>query len=240
MLCNLLQIPDAHAGLVVDVGYGADAVTTIETFHRLRARNDALRIIGVEIDRERVQAAMPFAQSGRVEFRLGGFELPLAFDERPGLIRAMNVLRQYPEEEYDDARQRLTDVLAPNGVLLEGTSSPSGRLLTANLWCRDGSGDVGHRGVVLSVNLRRRWTPREVQTVLPKNWIHKCEPGSDLDRWFAEWERAVQELRDPRAQHRTARGVFVQAAHRLREQGNNVDLRPSLLARGFLMTRWDV
>lgn len=237
MLCNLLRIPHANAGLVVDVGYGADAITTLETFHRLRARNAEVRIIGVEIERERVNNALPFAQPGRIDFRLGGFDLPLGADERPGLIRAMNVLRQYPEAEYDGARNLLTGALAAHGVLLEGTSSPSGRLLAANLWRRSES-EVVHDGVVLSVNLRRPWAPRELQAVLPKNWIHKCEPGSDLDRWFAHWERAVEEVRDPRAQHRTARGVFVRAAHVMREQGADVDLRPSLLARGFLIARW--
>ena len=155
----------------------------------------------------------------------------------PGLIRAMNVLRQYPEDEYASAIERLTTRLAPEGVLVEGTSAPSGRLLTANLWRRT-AGGVVHDGVVVSVNLQRPWAAREIQSVLPKNWIHRCQPGSELDRWFALWADIVRELRDPRAQHRTARGVFTQAAHRLHERGERVDLRPALLARGYLLTRW--
>ena len=237
VLCDLLRLPPSRSPLVVDVGFGADAVTTLETFRRLRTRCDSLRIIGVEIDRERVEAALPHAQPGKVDFRLGGFDLPLLVGERPGLIRAMNVLRQYPEAEYDSARRLLMTSLCEGGVLLEGTSSPSGRLLTANLWRRVDGGDR-HDGVVLSVNLQRPWTPRELQTVLPKNWIHRCAPSSEIDRWFGDWDHIVSDLRDPRAPRRTRRGIFTQAAHRLREQGAQLDLRASLLTRGFLITRW--
>ena len=234
MLAALLHLPATEHQLVVDVGYGADPTTTIETWSRLRTHRPMLRVVGVEIDRARVEAARPFERPGRLEFRLGGFDLPLVAGERPGLIRAMNVLRQYPEQEYDDAMARMARTLAPRGVLLEGTSSPTGRLLTVNVWSAAPDG-VRHDGVVLSVNLRRPWEPRELQTVLPKNYIHRAAPGSDLDAFFGAWERAVALERRGRS---TPRSVFAAAARRLAESGHRVDRRPALLQRGFLLVHW--
>lgn len=235
VLAALLHLPPSGYPLVVDVGYGADPTTTIETWSRLRTHRPALRVLGVEIDRARVDAAKPFERPGRLEFRVGGFDLPLTADEQPGLIRALNVLRQYPESEYDDAVRRMTRTLAPGGVLVEGTSSPTGRLLTANLWGGATAGVPVHHGVVLSVNLRRPWEPRELQTVLPKNFIHHAAPGSPLDDFFAAWERAVEIERRGRS---TPRAVFGAAARRLADAGHRVDRRPALLARGFLLVRW--
>ena len=153
---------------MVDVGFGASPTTTLESYRRLRRGHPDLRVLGVEIDRGRVAAAAPHAVPGRVEFRVGGFDLALAAGERAGLIRAMNVLRQYEEHEHGPAMDVMARQLADGGLLLEGTSTPSGRLFTANLWRRI-DGELVPLGVVLSVNLRRAWEPRELQTVLPKN-----------------------------------------------------------------------
>ncbi len=59
-------------GLYVDLGYGAYPVTSVETLHRLRRLNPSLRVLGVEIDPQRVAEAQPFAEPG-LEFRFGGF-----------------------------------------------------------------------------------------------------------------------------------------------------------------------
>ena len=47
--------------LFVDLGYGFDARTTLESAMRFRKVNPNLKILGVEIDKERVAAALPFA-----------------------------------------------------------------------------------------------------------------------------------------------------------------------------------
>src|SRR5574341_467480 len=47
--------------LFVDLGYGFDARTTLESASRFRRLNPDLRILGVEIDKERVENALPFA-----------------------------------------------------------------------------------------------------------------------------------------------------------------------------------
>ncbi len=118
--------------MYVDLGYGFDARTTLESAERFRRLNPNLKILGVEIDKERVEAALPFADE-KTDFRLGGFNLPLGSVERVRLIRAFNVLRQYEEKDFAPAYERLAEYVLPGGLLIEGTSTPFGSIWCANL-----------------------------------------------------------------------------------------------------------
>jgi hypothetical protein len=222
-----------HAPLYVDVGYGAEPSTTVETWRRLAGLTPGLRVVGVEIDRARVEVARPFAIPDQLEFRLGGFDLPLATTERAAVVRAMNVLRQYDENAYADAVARMGRGVRDGGVVLEGTSSPTGRLLCANVYRRRGA-RLAREGLLLAPNLARQWEPRELQTVLPKNLIHHCEPGSPLDDFFGRWERAY---RDALRRGLPPRTAFAAAG---RELGDAVDRSPATLRRGFLLLRLPV
>jgi hypothetical protein len=218
-------------GLYVDLGFGESPQTTLETAGRLRRLNPDLRILGVEIDPARVAAAREYSGPG-TEFRLGGFNLPLEAGECAAVIRAMNVLRQYPEQAYRASIDELTARLCPEGLLLEGTSDPPGRLMVFNLYRRTGGASVCE-GLVFSVRLRHPFSPRDLQAVLPKNYIHHAEPGGTLDRFFGDWERCWR--RAFRQSPRDARRRFLLAARALsKECGHPVDGRSSLLARGFL------
>src|SRR5262245_7215248 len=90
------------APLVVDLGYGAPATTSLELHERLSGVRPDVEVIGIEIDPERVRVASESARPG-VSFRLGGFEVPLPDGRRAAVIRALNVLRQYEEHEVPDA-----------------------------------------------------------------------------------------------------------------------------------------
>lgn len=118
--------------LFVDLGYGFDARTTLESAARFRRVNPNLKILGVEIDKERVEAALPFADDVTF-FRLGGFNLPLKDGEHVRLIRAFNVLRQYEEKDFAPAYERLAQYVLPGGLMIEGTSTPYGQIWAANL-----------------------------------------------------------------------------------------------------------
>src|SRR3954471_23009823 len=80
--------------LVVDLGYGASPVTTVELADRLRVVRPDVQIVGVEIDPDRVAAAAGLRAPPYLDFRRGGFELA---GLRPLVVRAFNVLRQYDE-----------------------------------------------------------------------------------------------------------------------------------------------
>lgn len=219
------------AGRYVDLGYGFFPITSVETLHRLRRLNPKLEVLGVEIDPGRVAAAQSFVEAG-LSFRLGGFNLPLQPGEQVSVIRAFNVLRQYDEAAVAEALAALAACLTPGGLILEGTSDPLGRLLTFNLFEKQPAGLV-RTGLVLAPALRADFQPRQFQAVLPKNFIHHAEPGGPIDRFFADWHAAWQSAR---ARHSQTRQIFTLAALRLANDYHyNLDRRPALLRRGFLV-----
>jgi hypothetical protein len=105
--------------LVVDLGYGALPVTTLELASRLRVVRADVRVVGLEIDPGRV---VPTREG--VDFGLGGFELA---GRTPVLVRAFNVLREYPVEAVHDAWAVMQARLAPGGLIVDGTCDELGR-----------------------------------------------------------------------------------------------------------------
>src|SRR6476620_133345 len=116
--------------LVIDLGYGALPVTTLELASRLRTVRTDVRVMGLEIDPNRIVPS----RDG-VEFGLGGFELA---GRRPVLVRAFNVLRQYPVDAVADAWSTMQKQLAPGGLIMDGTCDELGRLCCWVLLDADG------------------------------------------------------------------------------------------------------
>jgi len=181
--------------LVVDLGYGASPVTTVELFTRLREVRSDVEVVGLEIDQERVSAARDAARDG-LSFRRGGFELA---GLRPLVVRALNVLRQYDEQPSLEAWQTLVDGLAPGGLLVEGTCDEIGRraawvALTAE----------GPQTLTLAAHLPALGRPSELAERLPKALIHHNVPGQPVHGLLAAlddaWDRAApQAVFGPRA-----------------------------------------
>ena len=119
---ELLRTAD-QPPLVVDLGYGASPVTTVELHARLRQLRPDVQVVGLELDQDRVASAQPATTEG-LSFRRGGFELA---GLRPLVVRALNVLRQYDEPAAYEAWTTLTNGLATGGLLLEGTCDEVGR-----------------------------------------------------------------------------------------------------------------
>ncbi|MDT7790384.1 MAG: hypothetical protein QOF58_8803, partial [Pseudonocardiales bacterium] len=67
-------LSDAADPLVVDLGYGATPITTVEMAARLRSVRPDVRVLGLEIDQERVDAGKAVADPPWLDFRRGGFE----------------------------------------------------------------------------------------------------------------------------------------------------------------------
>jgi hypothetical protein len=169
--------------LVVDLGFGASPVTTLELAARLRPVNRSARVVGVDIDPQRVADAG--RDSGPVEFRVGGFELA---GLRPHVVRAFNVLRQYDEADVAPAWESMTSRLAAGGLIVDGTCDETGRL---GAWVTVAAG--GPATVTLACDLRS--APREVATRLPKALIHRNVHGERIHDFLGEldaaWTRAA-------------------------------------------------
>ena len=171
---------------MVDLGYGASPVTTVELAARLRAVRPDVQVVGLELDPERVAAAQPAARPG-LDFRRGGFELA---GLRPVVLRAMNVLRQYDEPAALQAWEVLRAGLAPGGLLVEGTCDEVGRL--ASWVVLDAAGP---RRLVLAAALRTLERPGRWAERLPKALIARNVPGERvhalLTKLDAAWDRAA-------------------------------------------------
>jgi hypothetical protein len=176
--------------LVVDVGFGASPITTVELAARLSGTAAGLRVVGVEIDQQRVRTAQEWLTrrgcGEPVEFRRGGFELPVAGD--PIVIRACNVLRQYQSEQVRPAWELMTARLASQGILVEGTCDELGRLASWVTLTRAPAGPV-IESLTLSVDLRYLTRPSEVAARLPKVLIHDNVAGQPVHGLLSELDR---------------------------------------------------
>lgn len=222
--------------LVVDVGYGAQAWTALEMRDRWLPLHPRLRLLGVEIDPERVAAAQPFIQPGVIDFRIGGFNLTDVLHGEPAhLIRAYNVLRQYDESAVPAALVTMGQALAPGGLLIEGTSTPTGRLVVFDVYQRGTDGDLRHRELVFGTNFRQAVDPAAFQAILPKRLIHHAQdaaPGA----FFAAWRASLARARG--AGLTGARRQWGYAVDALRERyGYPVDGRGRIVRRGYLVLR---
>jgi hypothetical protein len=233
--------------LFVDVGYGFDARTTLESAARFRRLNPDLKILGVEIEKERVEAALPFADE-KTFFRLGGFNLPLQQGEHVRLIRAFNVLRQYEEKDFAPAYERLTEYVLPGGLMIEGTSNPFGSIWCANLVRRtmesgselpvsqdrvSGLRKWKHEALVFSTNFRLGFDVEEFQTILPKNLIHRVVKGEPIFDFFDAWKAAAAETSAMKTYG--ARQWFIAAAERMAKRDHAIATQRKWLAKGFLI-----
>jgi hypothetical protein len=185
--------------LIVDLGFGASPVTTLELYRRVRAVAPDAEVTGLEIDPERVRAAgrllAGLREAGQelagLSFAAGGFALPLP--RRPVLVRAFNVLRQYPEERAWSAWARLRAGLADGGVLVEGTCDEIGRRA---VWVTLPAATGGQEALItfsarLSDGLRPALErPSDFAERLPKALIHRNVPGEPVYRFLRDFDRA--------------------------------------------------
>ena len=178
------ELRRADEPLVVDLGYGRSATTTLELRDRLAKVRPDVEVVGIEIDPERVRIASAAARDG-VMFRLGGFEIPLDAARRPVLVRALNVLRQYDEHEVAAAWATMRARLQPGGLLVEGTCDELGRVAS---WV--GLGPDGPRTFTISLRLAELESPSIVAERLPKALIHRNVPGERIHALLAELDRA--------------------------------------------------
>ncbi len=184
------QVPrlrDSARPLVVDLGYGSSAVTTLELAERLGPEVNGLEVVGLEIDPARVAAVEADRDPPRVDFRVGGFELA---GLQPVLVRAFNVLRQYDEDSAARAWETMRAALGPGGVLVEGTCDEWGR---RSAWVAlDADGPLT---LTLATRVADISTPSDLAERLPKALIHHNVPGQPVHEFLrafdATWAAAA-------------------------------------------------
>jgi hypothetical protein len=134
-------------------------------------------VVGLEIDPQRVVPGVD-----GVEFGVGGFELA---GLHPVLVRAFNVLRQYPEDAVDQAWAEMRGRLAPDGLILDGTCDELGRRCCWVLLDRDGPVTL-----TLACDPRHIERPSDLAERLPKVLIHHNVPGQPIHTLLSSADRA--------------------------------------------------
>jgi hypothetical protein len=185
-IATLPALRQATDPLVVDLGYGASATTSLELQSRLARVRPDVEVIGIEIDPERVARATLDARPG-VSFRLGGFEVPLPAGRRATVIRALNVLRQYEESEVPQAWERMLARLQPGGILIEGTCNEVGRVCS---WVTLDA--TAPQSLTISLRLDGLDKPSIVAERLPKVLIHRNVPGQRIHDFLQALDRHWQ------------------------------------------------
>ncbi|WP_375480469.1 class I SAM-dependent methyltransferase [uncultured Jatrophihabitans sp.] len=168
--------------LVIDLGYGRTPVTTVELAGRLARIRPDVRVLGLELDPQRVVDAQPAADPPRLAFARGGFELA---GLRPAIVRAANVLRQYDESAAAQAWTRLRAGLAPGGQLVEGTCDELGRVACWVLLDADGPVSL-----TFACRVSTLGRPGQLAERLPKSLIHRNVPGERVHALLAAFDAA--------------------------------------------------
>jgi hypothetical protein len=217
---------------VVDLGYGATPVTAVELLARLRGVRPDVEVVGVEIDPDRVRSAQSLAGPA-LSFVAGGFELPLPRGRRPVIVRAFNVLRQYPEADVGPAWETVRARLAPDGLLVDGTCDEVGRRVA---WIAVTEAD-GPVSLTLSLRLAGLRQPSEIAERLPRALIHRNVPGERVHELLAAldggWARQAH-LRTFGVRQR-----WIATAAALRADGWPVRDGPARWRLGELTVDWD-
>lgn len=176
------RLRGAEDPLVVDLGYGASPATAVELFERLTAIRPDVRVVGIEIEPERVRQAKALERPG-LSFQLGGFELPVP--GWPVLVRAFNVLRQYEEADVAAIWRLVQDRLAPGGLFIDGTCDEIGRRVT---WVA--LDDERPLSLGLSMRFGGFELPSDIAERLPKALIHRNVPGERIHSYLQALDKA--------------------------------------------------
>ena len=182
-----LPVVKTQNAVVVDLGYGASPITAVELLARCKTVNPNTRLVGVEIERERVERGLAVATDD-LRFTLGGFETPLPADfgagTRVDIIRAFNVLRQYDEPEVAGIWVKICSRLAPGGIFIDGTCDEIGRVSTWVALSPDGPETFS-----VSLRLADLESPSIAAERLVKALIHRNVPGENINRFFGDLDR---------------------------------------------------
>ena len=130
--------------------------------------------------------------------------------------------------------ERMSRYVLPGGLLVEGTSNPTGAILSTNILRRTET-RWAQEALVFYTNFHLGFDPLEFQTILPKNYIHRMLPSEPIFDFFEAWKAATAESAPMR--NFGLRQWFTSSAEGLSRRGYRVRLLKKWLNRGFLV--WD-
>ena len=202
--------------LLVDLGFGASPVTTVELYRRVRVVAPDAQVVGLEIDPERVAAARRRLAALRaagdelpgLSFGIGGFELPVAptAGACPRVQRAAPVPGGAGLGGLVAAAGRAGSRRRPRGGHLRRDRPPRGLGHppadpgparpgdgTREDDAASARGTANGRGAALitfSARLASVERPSDLAERLPKTLIHRNVPGEPVHAFLRDFDRA--------------------------------------------------
>jgi hypothetical protein len=128
------------------------------------------------------------------------------------VLRAMNVLRGYREEEVDPIHTALGAGLVEGGLLMEGSTDTEGHVTVAWLLRKTGATLV-REALLFHTDFSRGFSPWLFRDWLPRHLRRSVKPGTAIHDLFSRWEARAAATRttDPRERFLASLGDDVEA-----------------------------
>jgi hypothetical protein len=165
-------------GNLVDFGFGLSPITTQQWAESARGLNPGLRVLGVE------QAEHSPAEG--VELVKGDFS-SCAVLGPTSVLRAMNVLRGYREEEVDAIHTALGAGVVEGGLVIEGSTDTEGHVTVAWL-LRKNRAALVREALLFHTDFSRGFSPWLFRDWLPRDVRRRTTPGTRMHAMLSAWD----------------------------------------------------
>jgi hypothetical protein len=192
------------------VGYGETPITTLELARAVRQVNSSLRVVGVE---------RRAGGSTEVELVEGDFST-LSTLGPTAIVRAMNVVRGYREDEVPAIHEALGAAVVEGGLVLEGSTDTEGHVTVAHVLRRRG-GALVRAALLFHTDFTRGFSPWLFRDWLPRDLRRRALPGTAIHELLTRWDAKAKAtgLDDPRARFTSSVQDVVEATAWEREHG---------------------
>ena len=165
---TFLESPQIPFRIIVDLGFGEKPFGTIELFNACSERGYDVQIVGLETSEHRLRAARDLNHP-YIEFIHGGLDALHGQSSTPLLVRALNVLRQYPPIDVPSIRRSWLHSLPADATLTEGTTDRDGNVLA--MWRLQRGAPAK---LVFGATGRHGFAPNQLLAALPCDlrWQH--------------------------------------------------------------------
>ncbi|MBL8918331.1 MAG: methylase [Myxococcaceae bacterium] len=173
-------------GLLVDLGFGASAITTFELSQAFPAH----QVLGLELDAARVEAAR--REFPQLDVRVGS--LDSSSPTAALVVRIANVARGMTKPRAAELHTHAARWLVEGGVCLEGSTDVEGHV--SSFWVlRKRGGEVVREALVFQTDFARGFSPWLFRDVLPRALRRDVRPGTAIGTLLEQWADAWQLVR---------------------------------------------
>ena len=144
----------------------------------MREVSPSLRVVGID--------SFPFPARCEVELVTGDFSTCATLGPT-AVVRAMNVLRGYREEEVAAIHEALGAGLVEGGLVLEGSTDTEGHVTVVHLLRRRGA-QLVREALLFHTDFTRGFSPWLFRDWLPRDLRRSATPGTPIHDLLTRWD----------------------------------------------------